>query len=126
MKQALYMNIFLILGAVIVTGCNSPGCLVEGKIVEVATNVTASKLQCKNVAAVENSMKNLVENLKLCTSAQKTGPIADTFCPLITNAVVEFIAAKGIPAEWECSAINAKTLLKDALTSACKQIPVSK
>ena len=126
MKRFLLMVTFLILGTFAITGCNTPGCLVEGKLVEVATNVTATKLQCRNTKAVQASMQSLVGNLGLCKKADgMTGPLADTFCPILTNAVVEFVASKGIPAEWDCTATDAKAALKEALTSACKQIPVS-
>lgn len=126
MKHALAMITLLILGTVAITGCNSPGCIVEGKLVEVATNVTATKLQCRNTKAVQASMQSLVGNLALCKKADSIqGPLADAFCPLLTSAVVEFVASKGIPAEWDCSATDAKAFLKDALSSACKQIPVS-
>lgn len=105
------------------SSCTSlkPGCVIQDKLAVVATDVIVSKLQCANSFAVKNDMDALVKNLGLC----KTGQLADIMCPLLVDSVVNKLASSAIPAEWGCTATDAKVLVKDALTSACKLIPVS-
>lgn len=117
--------ISLFLLALALASCTAfkPGCIIQNKMVDVATNVVTSKLECKNSAAVKADMEALVENLGLCKSAQ-TGTIADVLCPPVVSAVVTKVASV-VPSAWDCSATAAKATLAAALTSACRQIPVS-
>lgn len=116
----LILALLLMIGFV---GCSSmkPGCLIQDKLSAVATDVVVSKLQCKNAFAVKADMDELVKNIGLC----KTGPIADSLCPMVADQVVDKLTSAVLPAEWMCSAADAKDLVKGALLSACKQIPVS-
>lgn len=113
----------LLLVVLTLTSCTSlkPGCIIQDKLAGIAADVVASKLQCANPAAVQADMKELVKGFGLC----KTGPIADVVCPMLVDSVVNKVVVGVIPASWNCSAMDAKALVKDALTSACKQIPVS-
>lgn len=109
--------------AFLMTSCTSfkPGCIISDKLAGVAANVITSKLQCANPQAVKADMDELVKGFGLC----KTGPIADVVCPLLVDSVVNKVVNGVIPAAWACSATDAKALVRDALTLACKQIPVS-
>lgn len=118
--------ILMLVLAVAFTGCSSlkPGCFIQDKLSAVATDIVASKLQCANAFAVKADMDQLVSKIGLCKESQ-TGPIADAVCPLLVNTVVDKISGAAIPAEWGCTATDAKAAVKDALTSACKMIPVN-
>lgn len=114
-----YLLAFLLL----LSGCTSlkPGCLIQDKLAGLSTDVVVSKLQCKNVFAVRADMDKIVAGIGMC----KTGPIADAVCPMLVGTVVDKLASSAIPAEWQCSALDAKALVKEALSDACKLIPVS-
>lgn len=117
-RSILGLSLLLLVG-----GCTSlkPGCIIKDKLSAIATDVIVSKLQCSNSFAVKLDMDKLVEGIGLC----KTGQIADLVCPSLVDSVVNKIAAAALPEEWKCSAQDAKALVKDALLSACRQIPVS-
>lgn len=109
------------------SGCTAlkPGCFIQDKLSAVATDVVVSKLQCMNSFAVKADMDALVKVLGVCKETKKTGPIADAVCPLVVDSVVNKLIGAAIPAEWQCSAENAKATVRAALSYACKQIPVS-
>lgn len=113
----------LLLLSLVMTSCSSlkPGCLISDKLSSVATDVIVSKLECKSPFAVKADMDALVKGLGLC----KTGQIADLVCPSLVDSVVDKVVAGVVPSTWQCSAVGAKDLVKDALTQACKAIPVS-
>jgi hypothetical protein len=94
------------------------GCMVEDKTIAVATDVIVKKLQCKNVFAVHADVKGVVDNLGLCP----TGPIGDVVCPMVAKEVVNKLVAVAVPAEWGCTAENAKATLQSTLESSCKAV----
>lgn len=117
--------VFLGLGLLFAQGCNTPGCLIQDQGVKLATNFVASTLQCSNVDVIKADLTKVVSNFGLCKAEKPpTGVLADTLCPVLTDAVVDFIAVNGIPSSWGCSATDAKALAKDKLTALCKQIPL--
>lgn len=121
-KIVLLIPAFL-LALFLVTACPKPGCLIEGKLVTVATETVANTLQCKNKDAVAKDMEGIIKGLGLCKTAQ-TGPIAEVVCPVMVKSVVDKVVAVAVPAGWGCSAESAKTTLISTLTEACKKIPV--
>lgn len=120
MKVALS---FAMLAFLMLAGCTSlkPGCIIQDKLSALSTDVVASKLQCANKFAVKADMDKIVAGIGMC----KTGPIADAVCPMLVGTVVDKLASTAIPAEWQCTATDAKALVKGALSDACKLIPVS-
>lgn len=119
-----YLSLVLV-PFILLTGCTfKPGCIIQDKMVDIASNAIVDKLQCMNRNAVAADMKNLVSGIGLCKQVE-TGVIADTICPVLSAAVVLKITNAAIPAEWGCLATDARARAIEALTSACKQLPVS-
>lgn len=121
--KSLFLLLALSLG---LSACTSlkPGCIIEDKLTEVATNTITEKLQCVGKSAIQADMKALVGGLGMC-KAQQTGMVADAVCPLLVSTVVMKLKTMAIPSEWQCSAVDAKVFLTEHLTNACKMIPVS-
>jgi len=93
----------------------------------IASETVISVLECKNREAVSADILDVVSKAGLCKQqTHETGALADTICPIMTGAVLQFVSDKAIPANWECSATSAKAKLNEAILGACKQIPVSK
>lgn len=115
----------LMLAILVVTGCNEPGCELEGSAAKAVANVLVTTLQCANPVAVERDMTNLVSKVGLCSKdPKKTGPIAMLVCPILSNFAVNQINIQGrLPKDWGCSAENATKLAKLALTTGCNAIP---
>lgn len=126
-------NLFALSAVLLAVSCCSIkeklGCLAQDKMVEISSSVIVDKLQCKSPAQVKISMNAIFSKLNLCTqpAEQQTGLIGDLVCPKAADAVVNYIADGAIPAEWQCSASDAKAQLKDAFLQGCKKlVPVSK
>lgn len=99
------------------------GCLIQDRIATAAADVVADKLQCQNKLAIRQDIEQAFSYLKLCPT--EAGFIADRLCPIATGALVEFVASRTIPKEWQCSAVLVKEQLRDALLGACLKLPVS-
>lgn len=117
------MGIFLILG--VIAACKGPGCLVHEKIVDSATHAVANTLECDNFPAIREDIDKVVGALGLCKADEMPkGPLADAFCPMVADTVVEFVYKNGIPAKYGCKATKAREYLKSVLTTQCKRLPV--
>ncbi len=119
--------VLLVVTAMLVACCTlKPGCVIQDQVVKVATNTIASTLQCTHTAQISTDLTATISGLGLCSSSATapTGPIADYLCPLAVNSVLSYLASNTIPSTWGCTASNAKATLADALTVACKKIPV--
>lgn len=116
--------VLLILG--IVAACKGPGCLVQEKLVDAATQVVVEKLECDAFTAVREDVTSAISKVGLCKDGtQQTGAIADLACPLVADQVVDKAFSAGVPERWHCKATSAKATVKDLLVAACKKIPVS-
>lgn len=124
MKRILWLVPALLLSLFLVTACPKPGCLVEEKLITIATDTVSDKLQCRNKAEVQKDLGAIIKGLGLCKSAQ-TGPIADIVCPVMVKSVVDKLVGATVPATWQCSAENAKATIIPFLTEACRKLPVS-
>jgi hypothetical protein len=114
--------------SVLIAGCNSPGCLIENKVTDTGASFVSSTLECSNPDAVKADLVKVVEALApgLCKENNvPKGPLADTFCPIVANATVDFVVLNGVPASWGCKSTNVRLLAKDKLTELCKRLPVS-
>jgi hypothetical protein len=98
-----------------------PGCIIQDKVTQVATDAIVANLQCANPAAVKASMVSVLAPLNLCTP--NTGPLGDLICPSVAGAAANLIG-NAIPSQWQCTGAMAKAALSGALLQACKQIPV--
>ncbi len=106
-------------------GCTqSPGCFIEDQVATMASAVIVKELQCGNADAVNVSIHEILGKAGLCGEKQKTGPIADVFCPIVTAQVVDALAGKAIPQEWACNPNQAAGKLSAILMDACRKIPV--
>lgn len=115
-------------GLFTLSACNTPGCLVQDKVVEVSSTFIANGLECQHLDAVQADVTKLVSQFGLCKTAQATlpqGPLADTVCPVVAGAVVGWVVTNGIPASWGCSATAVSNLAVSKLTDLCKKIPAS-
>ena len=114
----------IVLALCFMSACSTlkPGCIVQNQGTAVVTGVIVAQLQCSNVAVVQADVLAAFEKLNLCPAA-KTGPIADSICPAVTQMAVGFLADQAIPASWGCSAANAKAALASAVEAACKKLP---
>jgi hypothetical protein len=112
-------------------GCNTPGCLVQDKAAEVSANFVASVLECSKVADLKKDINDdVLSKTGLCKAAEDgvpKGPLADAFCPIVTNTVVDFVKTQGqdFLTKYDCKATNAAALAKDKLLALCKQLPLS-
>lgn len=98
------------------------------KAAAVAADVITDKLQCANKFAVKADMDALVKGIGICkaktsSEPEETGMIADLVCPALVKGVTSKLAG-ALPAEWACSATDAKETLGAFLEAACKKIPV--
>lgn len=122
------ISAILLAGMAMLVACCTlkPGCIIQDKVVQIATSTVATTLQCSNTTAIQNDLTGLISGLGLCKSSATapTGPIADYLCPLAVNSVLSYLASSTIPSTWGCTASNAKATLSDALMAACKKIPV--
>lgn len=106
---------------VTVTGCTkSPGCVVQDAAATTLAPVIATGLQCSNPEAIKASIAAAGEKIGLCKSsaAQSFGGEA---CKLVTGALVESLAGN-IPAEWGCTATDAKAKLVDLVKVQCDKL----
>lgn len=128
------MRIFMLLATCIglftLAGCNSPGCLIQDKAAEVSANFTASVLECSKVAELKKDINDQVlSKTGLCKASEEGKPqgvLADTFCPIIGDAVVDFVKSQGADflKKYDCKATAATALAKDKLIALCKQLPL--
>lgn len=124
---------FLMIGFMLVglAACNTPGCLVQQKAADVAGNFTGSVLECEDVAGLRKMFNDdVLSHTGLCKAAESgvpQGTLADTFCPIVANTVVDFVKAQGQPFldKYKCKATNASTFTKEKLEALCKTIPLS-
>lgn len=127
-RIGLFLAILSLAG---LAGCNTPGCLVQDKVVQVSSTFVANSLQCSHQDAISADLTKFVSNFGLCKAAQGTmqsvpqGQLANTLCPVVASAVVGYVVANGIPATWGCTATNASTLAISKLTDLCEKIPAS-
>jgi len=110
--------------------CNSPGCLVQDKVVQVSSTFVANTLECAHPDAVQADLTKVVSQFGLCKTAQAMqgtaqGPLADTVCPVVAGAVVGWVVSNGIPSSWGCTATAVSNLAVSKLTDVCKKIPAS-
>lgn len=121
------MRIAIILGLVVgLSACSffkKPGCFIQEQVVAVAGDAIASTLECNNRESIRKDLNGIVSGIGIC-DASPTGPLADSLCPMVSAAILNFVTDHTIPAEWGCTAISAKAKLGEALNVACKKIPV--
>lgn len=119
------MKIWLILIPVIfMTNCtNKDRCLLEDKITDGLSAAIASGLQCKKPGNIKADLVKISRSLGICEKPQDTGLLAE-LCVAVSGALIDGIVTAAIPASWECSAANAKALLKGAIEQACRTIPL--
>lgn len=117
-------------GLVTLVGCNTPGCLIQDKAAQVAANFTASVLECSKVADLQKDINDdVLSKTGLCKAVEEGKPqgvLADTFCPIIGETVVEFVKKQGADflKKYDCKAVTVSTLAKDKLIALCKQLPL--
>ncbi len=113
------------------SACNTPGCLVQAKVADVAANFTGSVLECSDIDGLRKELNDSVlSHTGLCKSAEAgvpQGVLADTFCPVIASTVVEFVKAQGqgFLDRHGCKANTATAFSKEKLTALCKLLPLS-
>lgn len=119
--------ILVISGLVGLVACNTPGCFIEQKVVDVSANFVSTSLQCSNAEAIKTDITKLISGFGICSAAEKgmpQGTLANTFCKPVSETIVAFVAANGIPSSWGCSAANARILVADKLTQLCLNLPM--
>jgi hypothetical protein len=126
----LFSAALLLCSVLTISACNTPGCLVQDKAAEVSANFVASVLECSKVADLKRAINDdILSHSGLCKAAGEgmpQGTLADTFCPTIAGAVVDFVKdqGQGFLDKYGCKANAATTLSKEKLTSLCKLIPL--
>lgn len=117
------LSLFLVAFAFVVgtTGCikQKIGCAIEKRAVDTITPALTEGLQCKKPENVRRDVTAVIKKAGLC----KTGIIADLVCPPLTSWAASKLSEQ-IPADWECSAVDAKAKVQGILERACKLIPV--
>ena len=74
----------------------------------------ATKLECSNVVAIQNSIAKLIPvNCKEKEAALRSVAV----CSFLVDPVVELVAKA--PAEWDCKLTKAKEDLQSVLSNIC-------
>ncbi len=117
----------LLASLLLLTSCSwfNAGCVIQSEAVKLATDTVYSTLQCDNKEAIYADLDALVSKTGICKATYQTGTLADVACPIVSAAVIQFVATNAIPVSWGCPASDAKQKLSAALLAACKMIPVS-
>lgn len=129
MRKAFEL-VLLTAGLLGLAGCNTPGCVIQHKAAEVAGNFTSSIFECEDVEGVKQELNDKVlSHTGLCKAGNSElpqGVLADTFCPIVSNTVVEFVKGQGqaFLDRHRCTAKNATSFSKEKLTALCKLIPL--
>ena len=109
------ISLTVLIGA---TSCKT-GCEIEDIATGAITGAIVSQLQCKNTAEVKKDVKALLDKTGIC---YQQGSIADLICPVLASYVVSELKNQ-VPADWECSMVDAGTNLVVIITSSCKLLP---
>ena len=122
MKKLIAIISALSIGVVLlVAGCSwfkSTTCTLETQLVNGATPLIATALQCSNSAAITASLNSVVGQTGLCSTTPAAGPV----CTVLATAIVGIAASEAIPASWGCTAANAQALLSSAVATACSAV----
>lgn len=110
-------------------GCStaSVGCSIETALANGVGNAISNELQCSNTQAIQSDLLGLTGKLNLCkdNTVEMDGgkpKIPGVVCSIFADLIVNGIAGTAIPASWQCSATNAKALLKGVVVGACQKI----
>ena len=121
MMNSLILALMLL--AAVISGCKSPGCLLEEKVAFSVSGAISTQLQCKNSDQVHKDITAALSKLALCKKPQQTGAVADFVCPMVSQWAVEQMKGIVIPGSWGCSATIAKDKLSSLITEACRKAP---
>jgi hypothetical protein len=122
----------LVLTAILVLPACNPGCAAVSAVATATSTFAGQILQCDSAgtASLNSEFTNVIESVvpSFCTATNDgkkllTGPLANTFCPVIASALVGYVATNTLPAG--CSGANLAALTVTKLTSLCELIPVS-
>ena len=106
------------------TQCESkkPDCELTDKYAEWAAGGLATTFDCKNPAAIAESIKGTVDRLNLCEN-RGAGISAELICKPVSTFVTAKLVDLTLPAEWECSGGVPAQSLERFLYTACTSIP---
>jgi hypothetical protein len=128
MKNILIALTISVVLAGCVKSCETIRCEIQDKAVAALVPAIASGLQCTNSAAIEKSLVELGAKAKICPmpsplpaemAASSLGSVA---CSALADLLIANFANVSIPAEWGCSADNAKALLKQVVDAQCAKL----
>ena len=114
----------LICSVVLATGCTQkPGCVIQDTLSNTLSPVIANGLQCSNPEAVKASIVGVIQKTGMCTQQAETVAGLPSFgqeaCKFVGGLVLSQVAAQAIPAEWGCTAANAKEKLAALIAEGC-------
>lgn len=140
MKNVLLVVTVLV--AFLATGCtkeqakeslqdvvNKLACDVEKKATDAVADAIVKELQCAKADVVKLDVAKKIGEAKLCKKDEAPAPAvamksASVLLPAcgFVGSFATSLAASQIPAEWECSAADAKAKLEAAILKGCEQL----
>jgi len=125
MKKIAFLSVVvLMLG---LAGCTkNPGCVIQDTIVSALAPTIATGLQCSNPAAIQTTLTGIIQKTGMCTQQAEVVAGLPTIgveaCKFVGNLVIAQVAGQAIPAEWGCTADNAKAKLADLIAQGCAKL----
>lgn len=115
MRKILLITLFAL------TGCTSkdPVCDVAKRVSGLVAAEVATQLECKNKAAIEETIVGLLKDNNVCKSSAQS-VIGEMICPSLVGALING-AMKQIPSKWECSGGKAADGAYEKLLEVCKR-----
>jgi hypothetical protein len=106
--------------------CNKPGCVIQDTLTSTLTPVIAAGLQCSNPDAIKASLVTVVQKTGMCSQQAETTTglpsIGGEACKFVGGLLVSSVAAQAIPAEWGCTATDAKAKLAAVIAQGCAKL----